>query len=308
MPGIIAQVRLVALLPEVMSKRSQQIDAAFRQGQQLHMAGRLAEAEQIYRHVIAVAPRHADALHALGALALQSGKPAVADALLTQAIALKPAAEFHLTRANALLALKRPDDAAQASRLVLRGRPQSAEAHQVLGHALSDSGRPDEAVELYRTALRLNPNLPDIHNNLGMALRQAGRPAEAEVEFQVAPPEPEALVNLSSMQKERGAFTEAEATLRRALQLAPDSPVLRYNWSLLMLLLGRCAEARDGWEQRFRAGAIPGRPFAEPQWRGEPLGERTLLVHAEQGLGDVIQLYAICLGFAETSCSRPHRS
>jgi tetratricopeptide (TPR) repeat protein len=272
-----------------MSKRSQQIDAAFRQGQQFHMAGRLAEAEQIYRHVIAAAPRHADALHALGALALQSGKPAVADTLLTQAISLKPAAEFQLTRANALLALKRPEDAAQASRLVLRGRPQSAEAHQVLGHAFSDSGRPGEAIETYRTALRLNPDLPDIHNNLGMALRQAGRLTEAEIEFRLAPPEPEALVNLSSVQKERGAFAEAEATLRQALRLAPDSPVLRYNWSLLMLLLGRSAEAWDGWEQRFRAGAIPGRPFAEPQWQGEPLGDRTLLVHSEQGLGDVIQ-------------------
>jgi hypothetical protein len=62
------------------------------------MAGRLAEAEQIYRHVIAAMPRHAGALHALGALALQAGRPAIADSLLTQAITLKPAAEFQLTR------------------------------------------------------------------------------------------------------------------------------------------------------------------------------------------------------------------
>jgi len=86
-----------------MSKRSQQIDAFFRQGQQLHMAGRLAEAEAIYRQVIAAMPRHADALHAIGALALQAGRPADADTLLIRAIGLKPAADFHLTRANALL-------------------------------------------------------------------------------------------------------------------------------------------------------------------------------------------------------------
>ncbi|MDR3534721.1 MAG: tetratricopeptide repeat protein, partial [Rhodopila sp.] len=253
------------------------------------MAGRLAEAEQIYRQVIAAAPRHADALHALGALALQAGRPAVADTLLSQAIGLKPAADFQLTRANALLAMNRPEEAAQTARLVLRARPASAEAHQVLGHALSDSGEPDKAIDAYRAALRLKPALPDIRNNLGMALRQANRLAEAEQELRQAPPEPEALVNLSSVQKERGAFADAEATLRQALRIAPDNPVLRYNWSLLMLLLGRSAEAWDGWEYRFRAGAVPARAFAQPQWQGEPLGERTLLVHAEQGLGDTIQ-------------------
>jgi Flp pilus assembly protein TadD len=272
-----------------MSKRSQQIDALFRQGQQLHMAGRLAEAEQIYRQVIVAAPRHADALHALGALALQAGRPADADTLLNQAIGLKPAADFQLTRANVLLALNRPLDAARTVRLVLRSRPGSAEAHQVLGHALSDARQPDAAIDAYRTALRLKPALPDIRNNLGTALRQAGRLEEAERELRQAPAAPESLVNLSSVQKELGNFRDAEATLRQALRIAPDSPVLRYNWSLLMLLLGRTAEARDGWEQRFRAGAIPARPFSQPQWQGDPLGDRTLLVHTEQGFGDVIQ-------------------
>ncbi|HEX4368859.1 MAG TPA: tetratricopeptide repeat protein [Rhodopila sp.] len=272
-----------------MSKRSQQIDALFRQGQQFHRTGRLAEAEQIYRQVIAAMPRHADALHALGALALQAGRPAIAETLLDQAIALKPAADFQITRTNALLALHRPQDAADAIRPVLRARPNSAEAHQVLGHALSDSGQPDDAIEAYRTALRLKPTLPDIRNNLGMALRQAGQRDEAESELRRAPPEPESLVNLSSVLKERGAFAEAEAILRQALRLAPENPVLRYNWSLLMHLLGRTAEAWDGWEQRFRAGAIPTRPFTQPQWQGDPLGSRRLLVHTEQGLGDVIQ-------------------
>ena len=212
-----------------MSKRSQQIDTVFRQGQQLHRVGRLAEAEQIYRQVIAAMPRHADALHALGALALQSGRPAVAETLLNQAISLKPAADFQITRTHALLALHRPVEAAAAIRPVLRARPHSAEAHQVLGHALSDAGEPDNAIKAYQTALGLKPALPDIQNNLGMALRQADRLAEAEQALRQAPPEPESLVNLSSVQKERGAFADAEATLRQALRLTPDNPVLRYN-------------------------------------------------------------------------------
>lgn len=272
-----------------MSKRSQQIDAFFRQGQQLHMAGRLAEAEQIYRQVITAAPRHADALHALGALALQAGRPDAADTLLSQAIALRPAAEFRLTHAAALIALNRPVSAAELLSQVLRARPNDAAAWQTLGHALSDSAQAAAAIEAYANALRLRPDLPDIRNNLGTALRQAGRLEEAEAELRQAPPDPYALVNLSSVQKERARFTEAEETLRQALQLAPQHPVLRYNWALLMLLLDRPAEAWDGWEHRFAANAVPRRAFAEPQWRGEPLGDRTLLVHFEQGLGDTLQ-------------------
>ena len=272
-----------------MSKRSQQIEAFFRQGQQLHHAGRLAEAEEVYRQVLLAMPRHAEALHAIGALALQCGNAEAALAMIGQAIGLKPAADFQLTRAHALLALHRPEQAAETARIVLRARPQSAAAHQVLGHALSDAGQPEPAIDAYRTALRLQPSLPDIRNNLGMVLRQASRLAEAEAELRQAPPEPEALVNLSSVQKERGAFAAAEATLRQALRIAPGDPALRYNWSLLMLLLGRTAEAWPGWEERFRAGAIPARGFTQPQWQGEPLGDRSLLIHTEQGLGDVIQ-------------------
>src|SRR6476469_3924108 len=111
-----------------MSKRLQQIDAFFRQGQQLHMAGRLAEAEQVYRQVVAALPRHAEAFHALGALALQRGDAAGADGLLTRAISRKPAADFQLTRAHALLALGRPQEAQDLARRVLRARPNSAEA------------------------------------------------------------------------------------------------------------------------------------------------------------------------------------
>ncbi len=272
-----------------MSKRKEQAETGFRLGQQLHRAGRFGEAEQLYRQAIAAAPRNADAMHALGALFLQTGRPDAADDTLRKAIALRPAAEFQLTRANALLALGRPAEAAASARLVIRARPTSAAAYQVLGHALTDSFEAEAAIQAYRDALHLDPALPDLRNNLGTALRLAGRLEEAERELRLAPPDPGSLVNLSSVQKERGAFADAEATLRRALAIAPRDPVLLYNWSLLMHLLGRADDARTGWEQRFRAGAVPMRAFSQPQWTGDALGSRTLLVHGEQGLGDVIQ-------------------
>jgi tetratricopeptide (TPR) repeat protein len=287
--GEIWTVLKLSVTSRMMSKRSQQIDAWFRQGQQRHLAGRLAEAEQIYRQILAVMPRHADTLHALSALALQAGRPEAAERLVDQAISLRPAAQFRLTRANVLLALRRPSEAVAACRIALKARPSSAEAHQILGHALADMGSPEEAIFAYREALRLNPNLPDIRNNIGTALRLANRLEEAEAELSLASPDPLALVNLSSLQKERGKIDAAETTLRRAFEMAPDDPVLLYNWSLLMHLDGRPAEAWPGWEHRFRAGAVPPRSFTRPQWDGDDLNGRRLLVHAEQGLGDVIQ-------------------
>ena len=116
----------------------------------------------------------------MGALALQAGRPAVAEGLLVQALALRPAAEFQLTRAHALLALRRPEEAEQAARLVLRGRPHSAKIAPGAGSCAERRWAARRGAGGLPAALRLRPGLPDIHNNLGMALRQAGRLGEAE--------------------------------------------------------------------------------------------------------------------------------
>lgn len=124
-----------------MSKRKHAIEAYFQSGVRLHGAGRLAEAEQIYRQVLATAPAHADSLHMLGVLASQCGQPQAALACIDQAIAIKPSiALFHVNRANALLALGQLDAALESCRAALRLKRNSAEACQVMGHILSDLG------------------------------------------------------------------------------------------------------------------------------------------------------------------------
>src|SRR5205807_6702489 len=103
------------------------------------------------------------------------------------------------------------------------------------------------------------------------------------------PRDPGILLNLSSVQRDLGCFEQAEASLAAAARLAPDDSRIRYNQALLLLLLGRFEPAWPGWEERFRAGAVPARNLGKPRWRGEQLAGRTLLIHAEQGLGDAIQ-------------------
>jgi tetratricopeptide (TPR) repeat protein len=277
-----------------MSKRKHAIEAYFQQGQRLHGAGRLAEAEQIYRQILAAVPTHADSLHMLGVVALQAGQPAAAIRCIDQAIALQPAAAiYHVNRANALLALGERDAAVAGCRMALRYKRNCAEAFQVMGHTLSDLGRTDEALDAYRDALRIAPNLPDLHNNLGLALRQANRLEEAAAALQTAtrraPADAQARSNLAGVMKELGRLPESEALYREALRQHPDDAVTHLNLAVTLLLAGRLADGWREYEWRFRAGAAQIPPCAQPQWQGEPLNGRTLLIRAEQGLGDMMQ-------------------
>lgn len=289
-----------------MSPPNRQIDNHLQHGKRLHRAGRLAEAGQVYQQVLMVAPAHPDALHMTGVLLLQMGQPAQALAWIERAIAAgeskssgaTPAANasmsaFQVHRAHALLALGRADEAVAACRAALQLKRGNAEAHQVLGHALTDTGDYAGALKAYQDAARLQPDLPDLLNNLGTALHHANRLEEAARTLTRAhgrePRDPGILVNLSSAQRDLGLFEQAEARLAAASRIAPDDPRIRYNQALLLLLLGRFEQAWPGWEERFRAGAVPARNLGKPRWHGEALAGRTLLIHAEQGLGDTIQ-------------------
>ncbi len=277
-----------------MSKRKHAIEAAYQQAVRLHGTGRLAEAEQLYRQILAAVPNHADSLHMLGVLALQAGHPRDALQCLDAALHLKPtAAIYHVNRANTLLALGEKEAAAAACRKAIGFKHNCAEAYQVLGHALSDLGRAEEAIAAYQDALRQNPRLPDLHNNLGLALRQADRLEEAAMALDAAvrhaPLDVQAQSNKAGVLKELGRLPESAAAYQDALRREPGNALLHLNHAIVLLLAG---EFRAGWEEyewRFRAGAARIEPCAQPQWNGEPLAGRTLLVRAEQGFGDAIQ-------------------
>ncbi len=277
-----------------MSHANRQIDAHLVMGKRLHAAGRLAEAGQVYQQVLAAAPTHPEAMHMMGVLLLQSGQPDQAVEWIARAIGLRGAdPEFHVHHAHALLALNRATEAVSACRAALRLKRGYAEAHHALGHALIDVGDYPGALKAYQDAARLKPDLPDLLNNLGTALHHANQLEEAARTLTRAhgrePRDPGILINLSTVVRDLGLFQQAEARLAAAARLVPDDPKLRYDHALLMLLLGRFESAWPGWEERFRAGAVLDHGFTRPRWHGEKLAGRTLLVHAEQGLGDTIQ-------------------
>jgi predicted O-linked N-acetylglucosamine transferase (SPINDLY family) len=152
-----------------------------------HRAGRLAEAERIYRQVLAQQPDQADALHLLGVLAVQAGRLDAAVEFIRRAIAIcSTHAIYHGNLGKALKDMGQLDQAIASYRQAIRLKPDFAEAYNNLGIALVDLGQLDEAIASQQQAIRLNPNLAEAHVNLGNALKDTGQLDEAIAAYRQA--------------------------------------------------------------------------------------------------------------------------
>jgi Tfp pilus assembly protein PilF len=245
--------------------RAAMLQARFNQGLEHHQAGRLAEARAIYEGILAIDKRHSDSLHLLGMVAHAEGDLETAESLVRQALKLQPRADiYHNNLGNVLKDLRRPDEAFEHYRKAFALNPSNPWACTNLGASYADHGQPDKAIEHYEKALRLNPDFYDALFNLALTLRGLGR------------------------------FERAEDCLRRAIAAIPEKAEAHYTLGQLLLLGGRFAEGWPEYDWRWRLGhyawlrEIHG-PFSQPQWNGEPLHGRTILVYAEQGMGDTIQ-------------------
>ena len=239
------------------------IQQAFELAVKHHQTGRLAEAEAIYRQILAVQPRHAGALHLLGVLAHQMRRNDAAVDLIRQAIASAPEnSDFHSNLGIALSAQERWEDAIAAYRRALQIQPDNAEAHYNLGVALKAQGRMDEAIAAYHQALRLRPDFTEAHSNLGGALKDAGQLDEAIGAYrraiQIGPDVAVFHNNLGCLLKDRAQLEEAAESCRRAVALKPDDAALHSSLILTSLYEQRHDDAALGeeikrWEQRHGA-------------------------------------------------------
>ena len=304
-----------------------EVDQALVQGWQLQQAGNLQEAEQWYRHALALQPGHLDALRRLGSICLNTGRFGEAAAAFRQVLYSCPhLGELHNDLGIALAhqgfmqeAEKRlpPSDrgaaglrhrtqqpgigltAASAAgrsgsqrRRAVEIDPGFVDAHVRLGETLRLQGKLDRAIETFEYALRLDPNCPDAHNNLGIAIAQTGREEVAESHFRRAielrPGFVRAYGNLGTALQNSGRFAEALRCYEQALQWTPDDPSLHINRALIWLRLGDLERGWPEYEWRLHSPDIPSSTLAQPRWHGQPIEGRTILLHAEQGAGDTI--------------------
>jgi tetratricopeptide (TPR) repeat protein len=269
-------------------------EAHFNLGCALLGLGLFDEAEACYRKALRLAPTLAEAYHGLGAVLQSLGRFGEAETAYRGVIHLKPdSPEAHCNLGNVLVNLGRMDEAEGFYRVALRLRPDYADAYNGLGTVFGKLGRWAEAEACYRDAIGQSPDFFGAYSNLGDVLRNLGRFHEAErccrEALRLEPKNTAAHTNLANALQNLCRLEEAENHYREALRLEPGDAVAHANLGMLLLLAGRFEMGWEEYEWRWRAEALPPRGFEQPQWRGEKIGGRTLLLHADQGFGDTIQ-------------------
>jgi len=273
-------------------------DASNNLGVLLNQQNRRDEALAAYREALAIRPDFAEAYCNLGNLLQDAGHLSDAEMAYREALAIQPEyveAEYNL--GNLLAAWNHPEEAEVAYRQALMLRPDYAEAYCNLGLVLAQLKRPGEAEEAYRQALAIQPEFPYAQINLGNLLTAQDRYEEAEAAYRQAlalqPGSAEAHGNLGFFLAIMNRHEEAETAYRQALASQPGCVNTSFNYAMLLLSQGRFSE---GWrlhetryhpEQKSGPVSMPNLPF--PQWQGEALAGRSVLVWQEQGYGDAIQ-------------------
>jgi len=145
-------------------------------------------------------------------------------------------------------------------------RPDYFEAMMNMGVALQTLGETDRAIEAYRRSLALRPEFHPALINLGQALCDTHR------------------------------FDEAIAAFRKAIAVRPEDPDAHIHLSGVLLLTGKFADGWGEYEWRLQKPSIghPNSKFAKPRWTGQDLAGKRILLHSEQGAGDLIQFSRLC--------------
>ncbi len=236
--------------------------ARFAMAQAMQQAGQLAVAEGLYRSVLQEMPRLPEAWRELGLLCLLHGRAAEAASCFERLLALLP---------------------------------DEAGAWNNLGLARERAGEADAALTAYEQGLTRAPDHADTLNNFGNLLRARGEHERALTAFdrllQIEPQAADAHNNRGRVLHELGRTGEAALAYRQAVALAPDYAEAHWNAALNLLLAGDYPAGWQEYEWRWKKESFTSRRrhFRQPQWRGEPLQGRSILLHAEQGLGDTLQ-------------------
>lgn len=271
-------------------------DAMHLLGMLNHQRGKASEAYRLISAALKVAPRSPDALSNLGLVLHALQRDAEALSAVDKALALAPDhIEALNNRGNLLLAMKRPADALSAFEQVLAREPRHLQARVNRGTALAETGQSERAIAEYDAALAMHPQNPHALYNRGNALRALGREAEAIASYDkalaLAPSHVTAWYNRGLALQALNRHADALASFAKALAVEPDNADVHFGQAASLLTLGDYPRGFAEYEWRWkRSGMTARRNFRSPLWLGDtPLSNKTILLHAEQGVGDTIQ-------------------
>jgi tetratricopeptide (TPR) repeat protein/glycosyltransferase involved in cell wall biosynthesis len=258
--------------------------------------GRLSDAEIICQQILKQRPDQPEVLSLLGTIAYQSKQFALAADYYRQSIALNPdVAAVHINLGNTLRRLGQLEAAIAHYRQAISLEPNSPLAYNNLGVTLRQQGDCSAAIASYHQALALDTNHSDAYFNLANALKDQEDLTAAVGHYRQAiairPNYTSAWANLGNVLKAQGQVDQAIACYRQVLAIDPNHASAHNNLGHALLLSGDLPQgfAETEWRWQVKSYALPRPPLSQPRWDGSDLTGRTLLVYAEQGLGDTIQ-------------------
>jgi len=260
-------------------------------------SGALETALDLIQGAVAIAPQHAQ-IHFTHANVLQ-GLQRLPAALASYDAALRfdpQHVEAHYNRGLTLQAMQRHAEALSSYDAALALKPLDADACLNRGVALQELQRFDEALASLGQALRLAPGDARVLYNRGLIWQKRHHPQRALADFDAAlaidTRYVEAWINRGAALEQLARHDEALAAYEQALAIRPDAAKAHWNEALVRLSAGDFARGWPKHEWRWEALALQTRQaeLRRPLWLGqESLQGRTILLHAEQGLGDTLQ-------------------
>lgn len=213
-----------------------------------HQAGRIKEAGEIYRQILAANPKHSDALRLLGMIARQEGHSDEAVDLIRQSVAADPnRPEGHHNLGDALRSAGKPDEAIAAYRKAIALQPNWAEAHGALGELLREQGHLDEALQEFRRVVQLNSSMPAGYLALGKTYHAQGERGKALAAFataiQLRPNSPDAHYWLGNTLWDEERTDDALTAYRKALEINPAFASANWNIGKILMRQGKIDEA-----------------------------------------------------------------
>jgi tetratricopeptide (TPR) repeat protein len=224
---------------------------------------RLEQFEQAlscYQRAVQLAPNHSRLLLNLGALFARMERYADSEEWILKALQAEPGLMMATEQLAAVkMSLRKFEESIELCRKSIAANPAGSDAYATLGEALMGLGRFDECIEEMKKATAIKPTFAIYQTHSNALVRDL-----------------------------RGE--EGLATLEKALAIDPQNPILHFNKSIILLLLGRLEEAWPEYEWRWQHPRMGwrNRQLGKPKWDGSPLNGKRILLHAEQGMGDTI--------------------
>jgi len=257
--------------------------------------GELELAIQAYHKAIEIQPNYVEVYNNLGIALKGQGELELAIQAYHKAIEIQPNyAEVHYNLGNAYQEQKKLELATQVYHKAIEIQPNYAEAHNNVGNAYQEQGELELAIQAYHKAIEIQPTHIEAHNNIGNTYQEQGKLEESVQAYhkaiEIQPCSAEAYNNLGNAYQEQGELELAIQAYHKAIEIQDDFAEAHNNLGQILLLLGYF---RQGWEEyewrwQCRNFSIGQRNFPQPLWNGSNLQGKSILVWAEQGIGDEI--------------------